>query len=342
MLEEREIDFEKKKHPSNDRVLLALEGVKKYFTVRDAVFSGRHHTVRAVDGVDLHVYRGETLGLVGESGSGKSTLGRLILRLERPTEGRIVFEGEDIGGLSGEKRNAFRRNVQLVFQDPYSSLNPRKNAGSIIGEPLKIHHMYSERRDREDAVARLMEVVGLRREQMGRYPHEFSGGQRQRIGIARAVALKPRLIIADEPVSALDVSIQAQILNLLKALRKEYDLTYLFITHDLNVVEHMSDRIAVMYLGRIVELAENEALCKGPMHPYTEALFSASPACSPEEKKKRILLEGDIPSPVRPPSGCAFHPRCPRRMEKCVGVMPELVPFREGHSVACHLYASDK
>lgn len=342
MLEKRKIDFEKQEHPSNSQVLLTLEGVKKYFTVRDAIFAGRYHTVRAVDGVDLCIYRGETLGLVGESGSGKSTLGRLILRLERPTEGRIVFEGEDIGGLSGEKQSAFRRNVQLIFQDPYSSLNPRKNAGSIIGEPLKIHHMHSGRRDREDEVARLMEVVGLRREQMGRYPHEFSGGQRQRIGIARAVALKPRLIIADEPVSALDVSIQAQILNLLKMLRREYDLTYLFITHDLNVVEHMSDRIAVMYLGRIVELAGNAALCKGPMHPYTEALFSAVPAFSPDEKKGRIILEGDIPSPVRPPSGCAFHPRCPRRMEKCVRVTPELMPFREGRSVACHLYDSDQ
>jgi len=342
MLEERKVNFEAQENLSNNQVLLSLEGVKKYFTIRDAALSGRHHTIRAVDGVDLRIYRGETLGLVGESGSGKSTLGRLILGLERPTEGRIVFEGEDIDGLSGEKQRAFRRNVQIIFQDPYSSLNPRKNAGSIIGEPLKIHHIHLVRREREDAVVRLMEVVGLRREQMGRYPHEFSGGQRQRIGIARAVALKPRLIIADEPVSALDVSIQAQILNLLKSLRKEYDLTYLFITHDLNVVEHMSDRIAVMYLGRIVELAGNAALCEGSMHPYTEALFSAVPAFSPEEKKRRIILEGDIPSPAHPPSGCAFHPRCPRRVEKCFKVTPELLPFREGHSVACHLYTSDQ
>ena len=342
MLEERKVNFEAQENLSNNQVLLSLEGVKKYFTIRDAALSGRHHTIRAVDGVDLRIYRGETLGLVGESGSGKSTLGRLILGLERPTEGRIAFEGEDIDGLYGEKQRAFRRNVQIIFQDPYSSLNPRKNAGSIIGEPLKIHHIHLGRREREDAVVRLMEVVGLRREQMGRYPHEFSGGQRQRIGIARAVALKPRLIIADEPVSALDVSIQAQILNLLKSLRKEYDLTYLFITHDLNVVEHMSDRIAVMYLGRIVELAGNAALCEGPMHPYTEALFSAVPAFSPEEKKRRIILEGDIPSPAHPPSGCAFHPRCPRRMEKCFKVTPELLPFREGHSVACHLYTSDQ
>jgi len=323
---------------SADRHLMSLVNVKKYFSVKETFFSSRKQTVRAVDGVDIHIDQGETIGLVGESGSGKSTLGRLITNLIEPTEGKIIFENEDAGGLSGERLKRFRRNVQLVFQDPYASLNPRMSAGSIIGEPLKIHYGDKSTSEIENEVARLMDVVGLQREQMARYPHEFSGGQRQRIGIARALALKPKLIVADEPVSALDVSIQAQILNLLNTLKSDFDLTYLFITHDLNVVEHMSDRIAVMYLGRIVESAEKESLCAHPLHPYTEALLSALPAFSPREKKKRRILEGESPSPLSPPAGCPFHPRCPERMVRCMTEIPGLKMVGSQRMVACHLF----
>jgi len=292
-------------------ILVDIRGLRKHFPVKGSPISGRKSAVKAVDGVDLAVYRGETLGLVGESGCGKTTLGRLVVRLETPTSGEILFEGENILGYGGEKLKAFRREVQMIFQDPYSSLNPRRSAGSTIGEPLLVHGI-SAGRERDEEAARLMEKVGLTREQMGRYPHEFSGGQRQRIGIARALALRPKLIIADEPVSALDVSIQAQILNLLRSLQREFELTYLFISHDLSVVEHMSDRVAVMYLGKIVELAASADLYNRPLHPYTQALISAIPVADPGRMSRRLRTRGDVPSPIDPPAGCAFHPRCSR------------------------------
>ena len=315
-----------------DFPLLEVRGLKKYFLVRSGFLSGLQGTVRAVDGVDLTIFPGETLGLVGESGCGKSTLGRLILRLEEPTEGSIHFAGEDIRYYTGKPLKDYRRRAQLIFQDPYASLNPRKTAGSIIGEPLLIHENHDKKK-REARVLELLEEVGLNREHRERYPHEFSGGQRQRIGIARAVALRPKMIVADEPVSALDVSIQAQVLNLLKDLRKNYGLTYLFITHDLSVVKFISDRIAVMYLGRIVELTASRELYQRPLHPYTRALLSALPGC----KTERMILRGDIPGPFDAPRGCAFHPRCPSRMDICEKDEPTLVEREKGHFVACHL-----
>lgn len=320
----------------NDGVLLDVKELKKHFIISGGVFSGDRSVVKAVEGVNLSIVKGETLGLVGESGCGKTTLGRMIARLEEPTSGHILFDGEDTLKYSDKKLLNFRREVQLIFQDPYSSLNPRMSAGSIVGEALGIHKVATGR-EREDRVAKLMEVVGLGREQAGRYPHEFSGGQRQRIGIARALALNPRLVVADEPVSALDVSIQGQILNLLKDLQDDFDLTYLFISHDLGVVGHMSDRIAVMYLGKIVELADKNTLYKTPFHPYTKALLSAVPVPDPASKKKRDVLKGDIPSQIAPPSGCSFHPRCPYRMEICDRIEPELLEKESGHLAACHL-----
>jgi oligopeptide transport system ATP-binding protein len=316
-------------------VLLETQDLKKYFKVQHGFLSGRYDVVMAVNGVNLKIYGGETLGIVGESGCGKSTLGRLIMRLEEPTGGKIIFEGENILKYSGHVLRDYRKKVQIIFQDPYASLNPRRTAGSTIGEPFLIYKV-NERREREKCVARLMEQVGLSKEQTNRYPHEFSGGQRQRIGIARAIALNPKLIIADEPVSALDVSIQAQILNLMKDLQNQYGLTYLFITHDLSVVRHMSDRIAVMYMGKIVELAENRELYERPLHPYTMALLSAVPMPEPGRKKERMILDGDLPSPVNLPAGCTFHPRCPFRMELCDRIEPELKDRVDEHLVACH------
>lgn len=316
--------------------LLEVRDLKKYFRLRQGFLSGGQGLVRALNGLNLKINRGETLGLVGESGCGKSTLGRLLVKLDEPTEGSILFEGEDIQGFRGESLHAYRRQVQIIFQDPYASLNPRLAAGKIIAEPFIIHKQASHRKTK-DEVARLMEVVGLTPDQMQRYPHEFSGGQRQRIGIARAIALKPKLVIADEPVSALDVSIQAQILNLLKDLQRDFGLTYLFITHDLRVVRHMSDRIAVMYLGKIVDLAGNRELFRRPLHPYTMALLSAVPATEPGKKKERIMLNGDMPNPLDLPAGCAFHPRCSFRFDRCDKVEPLLRERGEGHFAACHL-----
>ncbi|MEW6334640.1 MAG: oligopeptide/dipeptide ABC transporter ATP-binding protein [Thermodesulfobacteriota bacterium] len=316
--------------------LLEIRGLKKYFPYRGGRFlSGERGMIRAVDGVDLEILRGETLGLVGESGCGKTTLGRLVMRLEEPTAGEIRFEGEDILTRKGAALKGYRRMVQMIFQDPYSSLNPRKTAGGIIGEPLRIHHpRWGDRA--KGRMAELMAVVGLDGEQMSRYPHQFSGGQRQRIGIARALILNPRLIVADEPVSALDVSIQAQILNLMKTLQQNLALTYLLITHDLGVVRHMSDRIAVMYLGKIVELGTGEAVCERPAHPYTRALISAVPVVDPRGRKRRTILAGEMPSPGNPPPGCAFHPHCPIRTGLCESQEPRLLQSGPGHRVACH------
>jgi len=316
-------------------VLIDIQGIKKYYKVRAEIFARARASVKAVDGVTLRIYRGETLGLVGESGCGKSTLARLILRLDLPTEGNILFESEDIFKLSGKDLKAYRKKVQIIFQDPYASLNPRRTAGSTIGEPLLINDI-NDLNGRASEVARIMDIVGLTTEQRDRYPHEFSGGQRQRIGIARAIILKPQLIVADEPVSALDVSIQAQILNLLKDLQKEFNLTYMFISHDLSVVRHVSDRIAVMHFGKIVELADNQELYEHPLHPYTIELLSAVPAPNPGRKRRRLMQEGEITGAGDGSVRCPFYARCPARLEICDKDGPELKDRGEGHFVACH------
>ena len=314
--------------------LLETREVVKHYPVTGGVLLRQIAAVRAVDGVSLNILPGETLGLVGESGCGKSTLGRLILRLEEPTRGDILFQGQSILGYDPKKMRELRREMQIIFQDPFSSLNPRKSVAHIVGEPLLVHGM-TQRREREARVLKLLEVVGLKREHMRRYPHQFSGGQRQRIGVARALALNPKLIICDEAVSALDVSIRGQVINLLQDLQEEFGLTYLFISHDLSVVEHISDRVAVMYLGKLVELADSETLYKTPLHPYTQALLSAAPVPDPRRKKKRIVLSGDVPSPIDPPPGCRFHTRCLYAKDVCKQQEPPFREVKENHFAAC-------
>jgi len=321
--------------------LLEVRNLKKYFPVGSGLFSRRKGEVRAVDGVDLTVEEGETLGLVGESGCGKSTLGRTILRLIEPTEGEIIFQGKNLLGLSSREMRDMRRQMQIIFQDPYASLNPRMRVGDIVGEGLEIHKLAKGKKKR-DRVMELLKQVGLREDHYDRYPHEFSGGQRQRIGIARALAVSPRFIVADEPVSSLDVSIQAQIINLLQELQQKMQLTYFFISHDLRVVEHISHRVAIMYLGKIVEIAPSETIYRDAKHPYTRALLSAIPMPDPDHKKERIILQGDVPSPVNPPTGCSFHPRCPYREEICDKVEPRLEFTTDGHGVSCHVFGPGK
>jgi oligopeptide transport system ATP-binding protein len=320
--------------------LVEIRHLKKYFPVGGGLFSRRKGEVRAVDGVNLTVEEGETLGVVGESGCGKSTLGRTILRLIEPTEGEIIFAGKNLGQLSPRHLRDARREMQIIFQDPYASLNPRMRVGAIVGEGLEIHKLATGRKKR-DRVMELLGQVGLREEHYDRYPHEFSGGQRQRIGIARALAVNPRFIVADEPVSSLDVSIQAQIVNLLQELQEKMHLTYFFISHDLRVVEHISHRVAIMYLGKIVEIAPSDKIYSEAKHPYTRALLSAVPAPDPERKKERVILQGDVPSPVNPPAGCSFHPRCPYREDVCDKVEPE-IESADGHGVSCHVFGPGK
>ena len=320
--------------------LLEVTDLKKHYPVRKGLFSRTVGQVLAVDGISFTINAGETLGLVGESGCGKSTAGKAILKLIEPTSGIVKVHGERIDQLTRAEMRPYRRELQVVFQDPYSSLNPRMNVGDIVGEPLR-NYRIAHGADLDSRVAALFEKVGLRGEAMQRYPHEFSGGQRQRIGIARALALNPSLIVCDEPVSALDVSVQAQVINLLMDLQREFALSYLFVAHDLAVVEHISHRIAVMYLGKIVELTEKKSLFANPLHPYTEALLSAVPLPDPEAKRERIILKGDVPSPINPPSGCRFHTRCPYVMDRCRTEEPAFREVRPGHQVACHLREID-
>jgi peptide/nickel transport system ATP-binding protein len=315
--------------------LLRVDHIVKHFPILGGVFMKEVASVQAVDDVSLAVYPGETLGLVGESGCGKTTFGRVILRLEEPTSGDITFQGQDLLRCGPQEMRDLRKKMQIIFQDPFSSLNPRKTVAHIVGEPLLVHGMKS-RAVRDARVLDLLRVVGLRKEHMRRYPHQFSGGQRQRIGVARALALNPELIVCDEAVSALDVSIQAQVINLLKDLQEEFGLTYLFISHDLSVVEHVSDRVAVMYLGKIVELADSRTLYRSPQHPYTQALLSASPIPDPTLERKRVILKGDVPSPINPPPGCRFHTRCLYADQRCKAEVPGLILRDSGSQVACH------
>jgi oligopeptide transport system ATP-binding protein len=327
------------KSKNNKEVILQVTDLKKHFPITSGIIVQRQvGAVRAVDGVSFNVYKGETLGLVGESGCGKSTTGRTILQLYRPTSGSVVFEGKELSTMKGEELRRMRQRMQIIFQDPYASLNPRMTVGNIVSEPLRIHKLKQGAELRE-YVESLLERVGLNPYYINRYPHEFSGGQRQRIGIARALALSPSFIVADEPISALDVSIQAQVVNLLEDLQSEMNLTYLFIAHDLSMVRHICDRVAVMYLGKIVELAETDELYDNPLHPYTQSLLSAVPVPDPdvEEKRQRVILKGDLPSPANPPQGCNFNTRCPVSFDLCYNPPdPELIEVRPGHWVACH------
>ncbi|WP_417900746.1 dipeptide ABC transporter ATP-binding protein [Bacillus haimaensis] len=310
--------------------LVEIKNLQKHFSISGG-------TVKAVDGVDLTIHQGETVGLVGESGCGKSTIGKTAIRLLEATAGEVLFDGKNIFSLSPREMKALRKEVQIIFQDPYASLNPRMTIEAIIGEPLDIHQTLKGKA-RKDRIKELLRLVGLNEDHMQRFPHEFSGGQRQRIGIARALALQPKFIVCDEPISALDVSIQAQVVNLLKELQDRFNLTYLFIAHDLSMVRYISDRILVMYLGQMVELADSDELCKEPLHPYTQALLSAVPTPAPNGRRERIVLTGDVPSPMNPPSGCVFHTRCPQAMETCRVEKPKWQEVKPAHFVACHLY----
>ena len=325
----------------HDDVLLRVLNLKMHFPItRGIILQRQVGSIKAVDGISFDLMRGETLGLVGESGCGKSTTGRAILQLYEPTAGEVIFEGQDLTDINSGDLRRMRRRMQMIFQDPYASLNPRMTVGSIVGEPLEVHKIGGSRREQQQRVQELLEIVGLNPYFINRYPHEFSGGQRQRIGVARALAVNPSFIVCDEPISALDVSIQAQVINLLEDLQNELGLTYLFIAHDLSVVRHISDRIAVMYLGKIVELADREVLYENPLHPYTQALLSAVPIPDPqiEKKRQRIILEGDVPSPAEPPTGCNFNTRCPQAMDICRQHEPSFADVGDGHRVACFLY----
>jgi oligopeptide/dipeptide ABC transporter ATP-binding protein len=326
-----------REEPKKSDEILVVRNLTKHFEVSGGFLGGRHGVVKAVDDVSFSIRRGETLGLVGESGCGKTTTGRCVLQLEKPTSGSILFEGKDLAALSASELRAVRRKMQVIFQDPYSSLNPRMTVGQIIAEPLAVHGIVPERAAREARVKELLGHAGLLAAMARRYPHELSGGQRQRVGIARALAMEPTLIVCDEPVSALDVSIQAQIINLLEQLQTGFGLTYLFVAHDLSVVRHISDRVAVMYLGKIVEITDRQSLYENPQHPYTKALLSAVPIPDPavELARERTILRGEVPSPLNPPAGCVFHPRCPIAIEACRGGVPELRQIRPGHLAAC-------
>ena len=326
----------------NDDILLKVEHLKKYYPVKSSSLKRSNGFVKAVDDISFDVKVGETFGIVGESGCGKSTMGKSVIRLIEPTDGKVILDGQDFTALKGKELKKARENIKLIFQDPYASLNPRMTVKDIIGEPIDIAKIYKTKKERDDRIIEVMKQVGLNLDYLYRYPHEFSGGQRQRIGIARALALQPKLIICDEPVSALDVSIQAKIINLLKELQQKLGIAYIFISHDLSVVKHIADRVGVMYLGNMMEMADKKALYSNPLHPYTQALFSAIPKISSERIDDKEILGGDVPSPANPPKGCRFVTRCPKAMEICKSVRPELKEVEPGHKCACHLYDNKK
>ena len=326
----------------NEDILLKVEHLKKYYPVKSSSLKRSNGFVKAVDDISFDVKVGETFGIVGESGCGKSTMGKSVIRLIEPTDGKVILDGQDFTALKGKELKKARENIKLIFQDPYASLNPRMTVKDIIGEPIDIAKIYKTKKERDDRIIEVIKQVGLNLDYLYRYPHEFSGGQRQRIGIARAIALQPKLIICDEPVSALDVSIQAKIINLLKELQQKLGIAYIFISHDLSVVKHIADRVGVMYLGNMMEMADKKALYSNPLHPYTQALFSAIPKISSERIDDKEILGGDVPSPANPPKGCRFVTRCPKAMEICKSVRPELKEVEPGHKCACHLYDNKK